>query len=44
MLDSRRLARGYGFGSHALMWQWSGGGGTFNGHDDFDQTDANLTP
>jgi hypothetical protein len=26
------------------MWQWSGGGGTFNGHGDFDQIDANLIP
>jgi len=25
------------------MWQWSGGGGTFNGHGDFGQIDANLT-
>jgi hypothetical protein len=24
----------------ALMWQWSGGGGTYNGHGDFDQIDA----
>ena len=31
-------------GSFALMWQWSGGGGTFNGRGDFDQIDANLTP
>ena len=31
-------------GPYALMWQWSGGGGTFNGHGDFDQIDANLTP
>jgi len=30
--------------SHALMWQWSGGGGTFNGFGDFDQIDANRTP
>jgi hypothetical protein len=29
---------------YALMWQWSGGGGTHNGHGDFDQTDANRTP
>jgi hypothetical protein len=28
-------------GTYALMWQWSGGGGTFNGHGDFDQIDAN---
>jgi hypothetical protein len=27
--------------SHALMWQWSGGGGSFNGYGDFDQIDAN---
>jgi hypothetical protein len=33
-----------GSSKHALMWQWSGGGGTFNGHGDFDQIDANLTP
>jgi len=26
------------------MWQWSGGGGTFNGFGDFDQIDANRTP
>jgi hypothetical protein len=25
----------------ALMWQWSGGGGTSNGYGDFDQIDAN---
>jgi hypothetical protein len=31
-------------GKYALMWQWSGGGGTFNGHGDFDQIDNNLTP
>lgn len=30
--------------SEALMWQWSGGGGTFNGFGDFDQIDANRTP
>jgi hypothetical protein len=29
---------------HALMWQWSGGGGTYNGYGDFDQIDANRTP
>jgi hypothetical protein len=28
----------------ALMWQWSGGGGTNNGYGDFDQIDANRTP
>jgi hypothetical protein len=27
--------------SHALMWQWSGGGGSSNGYGDFDQIDAN---
>ncbi|MFL6136312.1 MAG: hypothetical protein ACJ74O_00725 [Frankiaceae bacterium] len=27
--------------SHALMWQWSGGGGSRNGYGDFDQIDAN---
>jgi len=26
---------------HALMWQWSGGGGSFNGFGDFDQIDKN---
>ncbi len=26
--------------AYALMWQWSGGGGTFNGYGDFDQIDA----
>jgi hypothetical protein len=26
---------------HALMWQWSGGGGVRNGFGDFDQIDAN---
>ena len=29
---------------YALMWQWSGGGGSNNGHGDFDQIDANRTP
>jgi hypothetical protein len=29
---------------YALMWQWSGGGGTSNGYGDFDQIDANRTP
>jgi len=29
---------------NAVMWQWSGGGGTFNGFGDFDQIDANRTP
>jgi hypothetical protein len=33
-----------GGSSHALMWQWSGGGGTFNGHGDFDQIAASRTP
>lgn len=28
----------------ALMWQWSGGGGTFNGYGDFDQIDASRQP
>jgi hypothetical protein len=28
----------------AVMWQWSGGGGTYNGYGDFDQIDANRTP
>jgi hypothetical protein len=30
--------------TNAVMWQWSGGGGTFNGFGDFDQIDANRTP
>jgi hypothetical protein len=29
---------------YALMWQWSGGGGSDNGYGDFDQIDANRTP
>jgi hypothetical protein len=29
---------------YALMWQWSGGGGTYNGVGDFDQIDASRTP
>jgi hypothetical protein len=29
---------------YALMWQWSGGGGTSNGYGDFDQIDASRTP
>ena len=29
---------------YALMWQWSGGGGSFNGHGDFDQIDGTRTP
>jgi hypothetical protein len=29
---------------YALMWQWSGGGGSSNGYGDFDQSDANRTP
>jgi hypothetical protein len=29
---------------YALMWQWSGGGGTSNGYGDFDQIDAGRTP
>lgn len=28
----------------ALMWQWSGGGGTYNGYGDFDQIDRNNAP
>jgi hypothetical protein len=30
--------------NYALMWQWSGGGGTYNGYGDLDQIDANRTP
>jgi hypothetical protein len=30
--------------NYALMWQWSGGGGSDNGVGDFDQIDANRTP
>jgi hypothetical protein len=29
---------------YALMWQWSGGGGTRNGYGDFDQIDTSRTP
>jgi hypothetical protein len=29
---------------YALMWQWSGGGGSYNGVGDFDQIDAARTP
>jgi hypothetical protein len=29
---------------YALMWQWSGGGGSYNGYGDFDQIDGNRTP
>ncbi len=29
---------------YALMWQWSGGGGSSNGYGDFDQINANRTP
>jgi hypothetical protein len=29
---------------YALMWQWSGGGGSYNGHGDFDQIDVSRTP
>jgi hypothetical protein len=29
---------------YALMWQWSGGGGTYNGYGDFDQIDTARTP
>jgi hypothetical protein len=29
---------------YALMWQWSGGGGSTNGYGDFDQIDASRTP
>jgi hypothetical protein len=29
---------------YALMWQWTGGGGTFNGFGDLDQVDASRTP
>ncbi len=29
---------------YALMWQWSGGGGSHNGYGDFDQIDASRTP
>lgn len=30
--------------AYALMWQWSGGGGTRNGYGDFDQIDASRAP
>jgi hypothetical protein len=29
---------------YALLWQWSGGGGTRNAYGDFDQIDARRTP
>jgi hypothetical protein len=29
---------------YALIWQWSGGGGTNNGYGDFDQIDGNRNP
>jgi hypothetical protein len=29
---------------YAVMWQWSGGGGTSNGYGDFDQIDVARTP
>jgi hypothetical protein len=29
---------------YALMWQWTGGGGTYNGYGDFDQIDKSRTP
>jgi len=29
---------------YALMWQWSGGGGNYNGYGDFDQIDGSRTP
>jgi hypothetical protein len=29
---------------YALAWQWTGGGGTFNGFGDLDQIDASRTP
>src|SRR5580698_5421372 len=28
---------------YALMWQWSGGGGTYNGYGDFDQIDRSRS-
>lgn len=30
--------------AYALMWQWSGGGGSRNGYGDFDQIDTSRTP
>jgi hypothetical protein len=29
---------------YALMWQWTGGGGSYNGYGDLDQIDGNRTP
>jgi hypothetical protein len=29
---------------YALMWQWTGGGGTYNGYGDLDQIDKSRTP
>jgi hypothetical protein len=31
-----------GSSRYAVMWQWSGGGGTYNGVGDFDQIDARI--
>jgi hypothetical protein len=40
-----RFFGGIGSGSkYALMWQWSGGGGSYNGHGDFDQVNVSRTP
>ena len=45
---TRACARFFGGQSsasrYALIWQWSGGGGSYNGYGDFDQIDANRTP
>ena len=29
---------------YAVAWQWTGGGGTYNGYGDLDQIDQNRTP
>jgi hypothetical protein len=29
---------------YAVMWQWTGGGGTYNGYGDFDQIDVSRSP
>jgi hypothetical protein len=29
---------------YAVMWQWTGGGGTYNGYGDFDQIDVSRIP
>lgn len=46
--DTRTCAQFFGGvtsgSANAVMWQWSGGGGTYNGIGDFDQIDVARTP